>query len=497
MSDISSREYQPILSESPDSLHSTVADPTSHSENDVSGLEQRSRKRRFSTSAGETLRNHKRTPQYIPAYHELYNATVQDILNPLAVEDIKESWSDSRIELSYWTAREKEAFFIALERKGPNDSRAISRFISSKSETEVQSFILALQDGRVRESRTVDQSTLPNNSAFEVGAVCERALESAADGLAKRQLSTDKVLEQSRHGSLWLLNAETILDYNAAFDHSILGTELDSAMELLNVETMIGLSSRIFMNSKDRDGNWRTFDDDDTGPGIYCTAFLDIYNLVVGIMKRVISSAIFLATSRHKLQHTDMGRATQLVIKHRDVRAACELLGLGSVRRRLWIGIVRRCNLVVYDNPLTSNRSIPYVEVERMLIDEEDTKYAAIGSPISDNENQIDLAGIALLHDGQYQVDEAEDEQMEALDAAQDQEEEDRLWKILGEEDIHQIRIKDEPGIDIPRSSRRKFELTEDWSEKIRYRADWQLLNGPPSDENFLIKKRQRSKRAP
>ena len=497
MSDASPGAYQPSLADSLGSLRNTAADPLSHDKYDVSGLQRRSRKRRPSISGDETFKNHKRSCQYIPAYHTLYNTTVEDILDPIAAGRINESWDDNRIELSYWTVREKEAFFIALERKGRHDIKAISRLVISKSETEVRSFILSLQNGCAEASRTADRFALTGGadipSASEVGERCERALESAADALAQRQLTVEEAIERKRHGDWWLLNAETIVDLDEAFSPN---ERVVSAMELLNIRKMVDLSSKFFMNSAEKDGNWRTFDQDDAGPALYCTALLDFYNLVVGITKRAISSAIFLAMSRHKLSHTDLGRNTEFMVKHRDVQAACELLGLETDRRKRWIGLARRCNLAVYQEPLVSAQSLPYEEVEQILTDEGDPRYAITDNPQSHDEVQADLGNIALLHDGRYQVDEDEDKQMETLDAAQSREDEDRLWNILGQEDIHQVRIKDEPGLDKPRLCRQSSgEPMDNWSDKIKYRADWQLPNGSPFKEEFLIKKRQQRKR--
>ena len=131
-----------------------------------------------------------------------------------------------------------------------------------------------------------------------------------------------------------------------------------------------------------------------------------------------------------------------------------------------------------------------------MLADEDDTGSPAKDDLRSDDESQVDLANIALMHDGRYKVDEDEDEQIESLDAVRDQEEEEKLWKILGQDNPLQVRVKDEPGLDGPRLSRRRSsEMVQNWSEKIRYRAEWQLPNGPPPEEHFTVVKRHQGNR--
>ena len=437
------------------------------------------------------LKKNPRLTDYHPGYHSLYNDTVDEINCPVKA-DARFKWDSSHIGLNYWSSCEKEAFFVALDRKGQDDIKGISSIVGTKSESEVRTFILALQDGLAEEGQTARPlSKFP--SAFEVGLQCDLALDAASTELSQRQLKIEEATEKRRHGEWWLLDYDT-----ATTLEDLLGKDqlpesyknIEAAATLFDVPLMINLSSQFFMNSNDPEGNWRTWSKDESGPGLYGTSLADFYNLVVGITKRLVSSSIFLAESRNHLEHESSSKTIGCTVKSRDVLAACEILGLKRNRRASWIGIARRCNLDVYEKPVpprTKRRPLSYGKVEQYLATDGRLHFPTTRGHFSsvNDSKAANVGGISVKHDRQHIAKEVEDEHAELLDAVASKEEELRLWKTIDEDGPTLAAVKNGEGMNLPRASQDQDWVVKDWRRTIRYKSPWQLMNGAPSEELF------------
>ena len=471
-------------------------------EDDSEGSQYVPSKRKSSTyNSGEPqIKKYPRLAKYHSGYHSLYNDTVDEINCPVE-EDAHFQWDSSHIGLSYWSSYEKEAFFVALDRKGQDDIKGISSIIGTKSESEVRTFILALQDGLAEEGQAARPlSEFP--SAFEVTLQCDLALDAASTGLSQRQSNVEEATEQRRYGEWWLLDhdvATTLEDLLEKDQLPVLYKDIEAAARLFDVSLMINLSTQFFMNSKNPEGNWRTWSKDRAGPGLYGTSLVDFYNLVAGVTKRVVSSSVFLAESRHHLQRETSGKAVGCTVKLRDVQAACEILGLKRNRRAYWIGIARRCNLDVYERLVlhrTKERPLSYGEVEQYLAMGGRLRFlAAKDHSSSANRNKATAIGdIAIIHDGTYIAEETEDERAELLDIRASKEEELRLWKMIDQDSPDLAAVKNEEETELPRANQDQDRVAKDWRKTIHYRSPWQSMTGAPSEELFTERAAMQSK---
>ena len=83
------------------------------------------------------------------SYRDLLNSSILEVLEP-----IENSGSDalppSQIGTSFWTSKEKDRLFAAIQSHGPGNLQALALAVNTKSEPEIKSYILLLQEG-VRE----------------------------------------------------------------------------------------------------------------------------------------------------------------------------------------------------------------------------------------------------------------------------------------------------------------------------------------------------------
>jgi hypothetical protein len=361
--------------------------------------------------------------QYCDAYRILFNRTVTEATGVYEPEDDQIALPSSQIGVSWWSAEEKEVFFLALSRYGQDNIRAISKKIKGKSEMEVREYLLLLQESYVQHhlkhdhlTHTVALRDIP--AAIELGVECQKSLDTAGDALAWYQENFEVKQEQKRHGDYWLLGEDLAMKIeDAVSDELVVGTPtkedegehsdspndpqgepltivkedeeiLDPsgspeddksfhsrkdpsllasipAARLLNLKNWLKLSRQVFMNSarRRRSNNWRDIAGPDEEPSMYYTAFEDFHRLVISVTRRLVQATIFQTLSRLRAQ--DQGKKPKHTkIMLRDAKNAIEILGMPRNAREYWITVPRRCGIYIYDELPRPRMSYKNVEAQ-------------------------------------------------------------------------------------------------------------------------------------
>ena len=292
--------------------------------------------------------------------------------------------------------------------------------------------------------------------------------------------------------------------------------ELEAATNLLNLKPFVRLSTLFYMSSSDRDWHWETHAKPGQSPALFSTAFIDFHNLVLGILRRLVSSSIFTAMSRIRSQGRSSSLATKGYIYVEDVQAALDVLGFNYDKTNYWRGVARRCNLKVYDTPPKRSSGkrewLSHSEVERRLGTafykplHEDTKiFQPAASDLEDGEESDDSASSIDVPTELSAVESrmnnreanlaAHNIYADLQDTKSSWNEELELWKMMGEEP----RSK-EPSV-LNSSFKRPREVAafkeeEDyvsWRDRLDYKSEWEVYSKPP--ENRAFRKNQRLQR--
>ncbi|KAI1116892.1 hypothetical protein F5Y14DRAFT_405645 [Nemania sp. NC0429] len=349
------------------------------------------------------------------AYLSLLNRDIQDASSGLihGEEDVVHPGSGSehttQIGVVEWNPAERNAFFAAVSRRGRGDVGGVSARIATKSEVEVQQYLSLLEStgqrrrwregeekgkGRGKEKggapRLVD---IP--AAVEIGPECSFALETAADALSLRQESYEEGEERKRWGSRWRVTASlartleeslhgrqgssatTVLrpqvrvsgeeeeeqqsDEEDSREQKALMREerkerarvLDEMpfLDLFSLQNWIHLSDCVFMNSAVSDGNWRAVSEEHEPPAIQATALAHFHRVVVGVVKRLLSVAMYMAESRIRKGGSDEApKRAKPTIRVEDVVAAASSLDMKRDSREFWARCARRLRLNVVND---------------------------------------------------------------------------------------------------------------------------------------------------
>lgn len=507
---------------------SSNASPTSSNSDPERRPRSKKRKSRGSTPDEARSRSKCVRASYNDHYRELFNQSVSDVAGK-APSFKQLQWGTSQVGIAIWSSEEKESLFSSLERSAQLDLAAIVNAIGTKTQPEVQDFIRLLQEAKanqhLRSERELllDSSTLP--AAFEISNQCDAALEEAAGALALYQRKEDEKLERERHGRDWLLTHKIAQEIHDRFNNSDPNGEVKVAKivppaVLLDLKAFLDLSSRLFMNSRDRDYNWQSFAERRERPSIFFTAFSDLTNLVLGVTERLVQSAIFVALSR--LRATDASKySASRYVKRQDVQAAVEILGMGADAHDYWVNLPRRCKLDVIDERgrirkrKIFGKRLGYDEVENLLngsrnangqisrsrsqsqsratsLEDDTSSMASLCSdsveedvqaePGSDEElrrspalsdSKLTFASPRSIR-AQNRFDREQLAYMSALDHRSSLEEEQRLWTLLDKAPPISI---DPEAVELPRNpgpERKTREDLENWRDMIDYRAHWE-----------------------
>lgn len=501
--------------------------------------DSKNRKRRENRVEESKARAKRRRRNCSDGYRVLLNEVISEATDGVNLFE-EELLKPSQIGLTGWSAKEKQAFFAVLDRKGKLDFQSIAAAVQTKSESEVHVYAQLLHQGTIehhlhhRHHELVGQADL--SAAIEIGRECELALDQDAYGLSVKQFNHEAKLEERKYGELWLLDLDTAVYLKEDFmnDDGVIAkhAQIHSAVELLDLTNFLGLSERVFMNSSNLRDNWRSYAENGEPPSIFCTAFLDFHTLAVSITKRLVQSALYFAMSR--LRATDTSTYTYgRMVRKEDVTAALDVLGMKPNSRGYWAEAARRCNLHVYERFTRSGRpkgKLSYSETERRVRqatwsedgsvsssskDEEETNssedHAAPLSkikvsnqeesepspaPSTDSSSLLDDIDLIPIRSARAKrqlrsskkIAKLHDAYAEALDRQASQKEEQRLWDILGKQ--QPIKPEDIELPPRPITERKLKDDLVDWRDWIDYRSPWERYETPILAESFRRNRR-------
>lgn len=449
-----------------------------------------------------------------PKYLSLLNS---DINNAIArnVSDDNIKLERSQIGSSVWTGSEKDKFFITLSRMGRDNVKAISTHIGTKSELEVQEYMQLLHTEFIKRRIDGRMLELPDfTAAFEISEECSKELERAADRLASLQEKSESGVEREKWGDSWLLTPEISHWLNKRRNQDGGNKAIDEvlpAANLFNLDKWLELSDRIFMNPSDSEQNWESIGDEP--PSIRATAFEDFHSLAVFITKKLVSTTLYCTMSRERA--TQAQKTKHADVTPADVEAAVNILKLAHNSDDFWKKSARRCNLQVVDEDDTT--VLPYVEVEvdlssmphsrrsrsrstsrppregAILPSSEETSAGDVESSddsLAEYEDENEEGGFfsdtersKVTQDREAKV-KAMEAYTESLDQQRGQEEEVRLWNMIGKYPADRLKEKEEDLVR-PRRLVNVFEEQLEWREHVNFRSEWEVMEGVVEEEEF------------
>jgi len=450
-------------------------------------------------------RKHRRV-RYNHAYHDLVKSAVNKIESGSVMVG-EPQLQPSQVGLTFWSSEEKEKLFGTLSKKGKDGLKTIAEAIGSKSEPEVHVYLqllqhtAELQDLHGPDSEPVNFTDIP--AAFEVSEACTDVLDAAAGAVLAEEQKCDKEKEREVFGDFWLLDetiAKAMADptaddgsSRAMSDHP----QLQHALELLNLESWLELSSRIFMNPQELADNWRGYVDKGQTPSICASAFIEFHNLVVTVTKRLVSSAIFFAKSRIRAKTTTK-HGHENTVRQEDIMAAVDVLGMETNAIRFWHGAARRCRLDVYEGVRIRKclGKYSYEDVERILMHPGGGASSVPQSP-SENDtsspdrkdasaDESDVRGDDEVSDADGTHEGRDTKIAEVLDQQASREEEQRLWDLFPQ--IMKRPLQSNEIHDLPKRKRVSRTLegrTSNWRDYMDYQKPWQRHKAPVSPASF------------
>lgn len=325
--------------------------------------------------------NNTATKSVLRSYRDHLNANILEITGSENRDADHGHLEPSQIGASFWTTKEKQKFFAALQSRGPGDLLGLATAIGTKSEPEIQAYILLLQQGtrELQAKSRLELASADLPSAAEIGGECLQAEEAAAEALEAKSRAMEEEKEKSRWSEEhWLIDEDeaAALDeqYEDAVEHDDAAAHDDNvegeanpdptagasdghdkpsptSLKLLKASTLLQLSRSVFMNSKDPSSNWHTFTEESSphgdllSPSIRRTALEDFHNLVVSLTRRLMQVSIFQAMSRLRASADPRIQPNVHVF---DVVAARETMGLRTRGPEYWARAVKRCGVEVY-----------------------------------------------------------------------------------------------------------------------------------------------------
>ncbi|QSZ32772.1 hypothetical protein DSL72_002351 [Monilinia vaccinii-corymbosi] len=511
----------------------------------------RSKKRKLERSNGNSARAKRVKAFYSKDYLHLLNDEIYDAAARSIPED-NIPLEGSQIGCSMWSAEEKDLFFTGLARMGRDNVRAIAARIGTKSEVEVQEYMQilhrALKEKKLCEARLLDVSEFPAAAELSFPECCA-ILERAADGIASRQERYEEDVEETKWGNYWLLTEEVSKSLEKKRKTSRLKDDEDiqdllPAISLLNLKNWLALSESVFMNPSEPrwEDNWRQIGEPGETPAIRATAFDDFHSLTVSITKRLISTVLFCTMSRIRAMDSNKTKSANININ--DVEAATKILKMDANSNEFWIKCARRNHLSISRHDESSNSIMTYPEVETELRKEynkrrsrsrprshphlldppEDPSEVYVSSDGSHLDTDMDASSdsdtSSSLDDNpftqqspsqsqsQSQVrchykylspeayEEALDTHISAFDARTSKFEEQRIWRLLGQ-DPPQLKTESDED-ELPERPATKMDVEgesngEEWRER-EFFSEWEVM-GVVGEEEFVRNRKKVGRR--
>ena len=449
----------------------------------------------------------------LQAYRELLNHAICRTVNkvdgynapPLAA---------SHMGCSIWSAREKESLYYALDRKGVDDVQALSIAIKTKSPPEIRAYILFLQSELVKRNRSLEHHRLLEYSelpaAFEIGPRCETVLNQAADVLAERQFHYELKEEKDLFGAWFIIDRQAVfLSDDLTLDEDRIQNmpkQLQSAIKLLKVETLVDLSDQIFMNpnyiGKIREKHAK----DHITPSITTMAVLDFQTLVISLTKRLVQSSLYFAMSRLRAVESASSGVKRRVRKQ-DVDAALDVLGMKSFDHDYWPGVARKYSLEVYDEvPSKKHARVRYTysQAEQMLKSAHWDQLPSTEDEAADPESDpsrhesygqvvVTDDDLAFFSDSSTNTNNASHTAFaNALDIRASRNEETRLLGLLCDDRTPIVKEEEKEFPKAPKRKRKSKEDLVDWRDWVGYKSEWERYKTPLLEEDFLANRQKR-----
>lgn len=498
-----------------------------------------SKKRKVQSQKAPTTRLKRLKTSFNDDYRDLFNNTVNEIVNGPAVDEA-DLLPMSQIGVTQWSSYEKESFFTTLAKKGRYDLSSIAAAIGTKSELEVHVYHQLLQKATAEQQLNGPRHQLFETyeipGAFEVSQECSATLELNADALALLNQREEEKVERRNYDMLWLLNQPTVrlLSQRQRPAEGDKRKVLDALVpaELLNLKNFLKLSKRVFMNSSLAEENWRSYTERSEKPSILCTAFSDFHRLAISVTKRLVQSSLFFAMSRIRAG-TLSCYLPKKAVRLQDVSAALNVLGMKHNSQSFWIEVARRCKIAVYDDvkgPNSIDKELTYDDVEKRLgrrseIDRESVEYSPKPNMIaatsgmtslsleidrdqsvseSVSNSSFDSAGssedagsprLSAQDEGyshnQKTANDDRDLYAEAIDMRSSQREELLLWKMLGQDPPANIKPKEIKLPMRPRPERKTIDDLDDWRSWVDYAPEWEVHGNPTLSGSFASTRRR------
>ena len=530
-------DLQAELPSSESSFHATSSSvPSLNSQQRPSRPKKRKEPDQYLSDA--RARNKRSRASYSDRYRQLFNETVFDIVHGDAPAEHR-PLDPGQVGIVNWVTEEKNKLFTAIERHGRHNLPAIATTIVTKADLEVNDFTHLLNDSNVNQNFHGEKSTLIDAStisaAVEISDECNHALENVADALALLQDKQAEDLEKEKYGSQWKLTPAIAKEINL-----LLGADPDGeatvaegvpAAVLLNLKAFLDLSSRLFMNSANKEHDWRSFARKREHPSMLFTAFSDFAHLVHALTERLVQTAIFLASSR--IRAVDASRHNPVrSVTCRDMKAAVGLLGLESNARDYWTSLARRCRLNVVDGRGRVRKRVlhgdilSYDEVEAVLaggktledqrlnssspghgagklsrpsyfplnsLPNSPVEVALESEPVSSDEipssPALSDSNLSSAHPKivrrQNQFDYRQLNYASALDHRNSLKEEGRLWDLIAKPLIMNTNL---PVVETPKNpgpARKDRDDLVEWRDETNYVAEWELGETSVPAEHF------------
>lgn len=328
------------------------------------------------------------------------------------------------------------------------------------------------------------------------------------------------------------------------------------AAQLLKLPNWLELSTRVFMNQGDGRDCWQDVAGPDEWPSIRATAFQDFHTLAVSLTRRLITTTMFCAMSRIRTQKTKPAPGRLGDVRRDDVESAIHVLGLDLDSNEFWIGSARRCHLKVHAEAAASTdhgEVLSYDDVERLLRRkgklsdelrdvgrtdsvavmsdgrssyggepaavprsatqprqsmEQDTDvglasdYAtsvgtAYNGPIKPSDSEFEDVDNRRerrrqISNSRNDLEDAQDEYIEAFDTHASRLEEQRLWDAVNTKPPNHVKLEVPPIPERPLMTRKDEDDLVDWRDHTEYWSQWETMETPLMKHEFADNRRLR-----